>query len=111
MIPSRYQPNDLFRSGSNINLNAAIGTNGGPYDYGDYAHGFMSTASHLVSRFEQGDRPGLYIDTVVYPIIACYRQGLELWLKHAIVVAKRVRSLDTVVLGVSQGISIFEVVR
>lgn len=90
MSPKKYIPNDLFCPGGNINLNAAIGTNGGPYDYGDYAHGFLSAASDLVSRFEHGDHIGLFVDTAVYPIVACYRQGLELWLKHLIVIASRI---------------------
>lgn len=91
MSNKKYTPNDLFCSGENEDLNAAIGTNGGPYDYGDFAHGFMSVASHLVSRLEHGDLPGLFVDTAVYPIVSCYRQGLELWLKHLIVIAHRIK--------------------
>jgi hypothetical protein len=88
----RYQPNSLFRGGQNWHLNACIGTNGGPYDYGDFSRGYFAAAFHMVEALAEGDRPGLFLDICVYPIVANFRHALELSMKHSIVIANRYES-------------------
>lgn len=87
---ARYRPNSLFRSGENLYLNASIGTNGGPYDYGDFSHGYFSAANYLVDSLREGDRPGIFVDTCVYPIVSNYRHAIELGVKHCIIVASQI---------------------
>lgn len=80
----KYSPNDLFKHAGEIELNACIGTNGGPYDYGDFSHGYFSAAEALVDLLRDGGRPNFFVDTAVYPIVSNYRHGLELALKNSI---------------------------
>ncbi|MFZ1220387.1 MAG: hypothetical protein WAO00_13915, partial [Chthoniobacterales bacterium] len=86
---ARYKPNSLFRSGENLYLNVSIGTNGGPYDYGDFSHGYFSAANYLVDALRQGDRPDLFVDTCIYPIVSNYRHAIELAIKHCVIVASQ----------------------
>lgn len=79
-----YSPNDLFKHTGDIDLNACIGTNGGPYDYGDFSHGYFSAAHALVDLLRTGGRSNFYADTIVYPVVSNYRHGLELALKNSI---------------------------
>lgn len=86
----RYRPNSLFRSDESLHVNASIGTNGGPWDYGDFSHGFFSAANHLVDSLRQGDLPDMFVDTCVYPIVSNYNHAMELGLKHCIIVASQI---------------------
>ncbi|WP_221033305.1 hypothetical protein [Actomonas aquatica] len=80
-----YSPNSLFRKGVNWQMNACIGTNGGPHDYRAYADGFFDAAEHLIESIRSRREPRLHIDTAIYPIVQSYRHGLELSLKHLLI--------------------------
>lgn len=75
-----YQHNDLFRGDiGSFHLNACVGDNGGPYDYRDYADGYMRAGLSLISAAERHEGP---VDILVYPIAYCFRHAIELYLKH-----------------------------
>lgn len=59
-MSAEYEHNMLFRPGPDWELNAAVGDNGGPYSFRNYA------------------------DIIVYPLAYCYRHGIELYLKSLI---------------------------
>jgi hypothetical protein len=84
---ARYQANDLFQKGKNWELNACVGTNGGPYDYSSFSDGFFTGANELVELMRTDNSK---IDVCVYPIVSNYRQGLELGIKHCIISAQQV---------------------
>lgn len=79
----RYKHNDLFRPGPNAELNACVGTNGGPYDFQHYAIGYF-LAGRQVATAALADQ--LQIDLFVYPLVFLYRQAVELALKHLVTV-------------------------
>lgn len=85
----RYIPNSLFNEGPNTHMNACIGSNGGPYDYRAFGQGFFSVADESVNSIRENGPIAPMIDLCVYPIVFNYRHGLELTLKHCIIVAKR----------------------
>jgi hypothetical protein len=74
-----FKINRLFRPGPNRDLNACVGENGGPYDFFDYALGYLKAASAMVGAVERMELPA---DIAVYPMVYCYRHGIELCLKH-----------------------------
>ena len=45
-----YSYNSLFRPGPNSSLNACVGANGGPYDFGSYAEGFLKLGFRLLMQ-------------------------------------------------------------
>lgn len=74
-----------FGNGSSVDLNACVGTNGGPYDFKDYALGYFQAANALGRELdEKRGLTELSIDVVIYPLLYLYRQGIELMLKHYI---------------------------
>ncbi|NWJ40810.1 MAG: hypothetical protein HXX12_07545 [Geothrix sp.] len=73
-----YKTNDLFSVGSNYHLNACVGTNGGPYDFRDYAHGYFLAGKRLLESLRQDYS---YVDTLVYPLTFLLRHAIELSLK------------------------------
>lgn len=75
----RYRTNDLFKPDNPWQLNACIGMNGGPYDFDAYSRGYFSAAKTLVDAVIADNTE---IDLTVYPIVYCYRHGIELALKH-----------------------------
>ena len=79
--PTKFQfvPNFLFRGGPDQQLNACIGTNGGPYDLQDYGQGFFEGAHVIAEAARAGTIP---VDIAVYPIAFAFRHGIELYLKH-----------------------------
>lgn len=79
----RYKHNDLFRPGPNPELNACVGTNGGPYDFEHYAIGYF-IAGRMVATAAAADQ--LQIDLFVYPLVFLYRHAIELALKHLVTV-------------------------
>lgn len=79
----RYQHNDLFRPGPNPELNACVGTNGGPYNFEQYAVGYF-IAGRQVAAAAVADQ--LQIDLFVYPLVFLYRHAMELALKHLVTV-------------------------
>ena len=75
-----YKQNNLFRGeAGNFDLNACVGTNGGPYDFLDYARGYVRAGIVLVENAATCDNP---VDILVYPIASCFRQAIELYLKY-----------------------------
>ena len=76
-----YQPNSLFRSGLNPSLNACVGTNGGPYDFGAYGEGFFEGGFQIIEAIKRGEWT---IDLLIYPATFSFRHGIELYLKHMV---------------------------
>lgn len=87
-----WKPNALFRSGPNWRLNACVGNSGGPYDFSDYGSGFFRGAKEMVAGVYQ-DR--FIVDTAVYPIVFCYRHGIELHLKYLLQLSSSVTRTHT----------------
>lgn len=77
-LQQQYRHNDLFRPASPTDLNACVGSNGGPYNYQDYALGYFEAGSRILSSLFS-DR--WMLDVVIYPLVFTYRHGIELSLK------------------------------
>ncbi len=75
-----------FGKGKNWNLNACVGTNGGPYNYADYGSGYFQVGNLFAKQLiDAGGYPnGVPIDVGIYPLLYLYRQGTELMMKHFI---------------------------
>lgn len=83
MKASKVSP---FGEGGNWQLNACVGSNGGPYNFADYAYGYLALGNSVAEQIIKsdghwGDVP---IDVGIYPLLYLYRQGMELMLKHFI---------------------------
>jgi hypothetical protein len=76
-----YQPNSLFRPGPNFDLNACVGTNGGPYEFGEYGEGFFEGGFQIIESIKKG---AWAIDLLIYPATFSFRHGIELYLKHLV---------------------------
>lgn len=74
----RYS-NGLFGPGTDIDLNACVGFNGGPSDYQRHGWGFFEAGNRLLSSLLDNS---VGIDGLIYPLVTLYRQGIELYLKH-----------------------------
>ncbi len=83
--------NFLLRNGPNYNLNACIGNNGGPYDFGTYAEGFFSSGFLLCENLEGFNRK---IDILIYPIFFNFRHGIELFIKHLNILTNKLLQND-----------------
>jgi len=77
-LQQQYRHNDLFGPASPENFNACVGTNGGPYDFQDYALGYFEAGSRIVSSLLSNQ---WMLDVVIYPLVFTYRHGIELSLK------------------------------
>ena len=62
-----------------MRLNACVGKNGGPANFGRYSRGFFEAADRLVESLQQNERS---VDLIVYPLVTNYRHGIETGLKH-----------------------------
>lgn len=83
MVTKRtFQQNALFRSGPNMNLNACVGDNGGPYDFADYGEGFFRGGNAIVEAVVTG---GATVDLAIYPAAFAFRHGIELYLKQLLI--------------------------
>ena len=82
----KYQENSLFRPDHNNDLNAAVGKNGGPYDYSALGEGFFEAGFNLVEAIKEGKWT---IDILVYPTVFNFRHGIELYMKHFIIVCEK----------------------
>ena len=93
----KHTPDDLFQNSSDDLRKgcriACIGENGGPYDTGQLARGYFAAAHQLLLWDAPSDKTDEWpieartavhvsIDLKVYPILYCYRHGIELALKH-----------------------------
>jgi hypothetical protein len=81
----------LFRPGPNLNLNACVGTNGGPYDFGAYGEGFFTAGFEIIAAITKG---AWTIDILIYPAVFDFRHGIELYLKHFTILANRLLGSD-----------------
>lgn len=79
-MPKNIYKKSPFGEGSDWNLNACVGTNGGPYNYMDYARGYFQTG-HTIYEGIVNDT-NILIDIAIYPLLYVYRHALELSLKH-----------------------------
>lgn len=77
-IAYNFTPNDLFKGGESTELNACVGSNGGPYDLVDYGKGFFDGAQEIIKAVRNG---AFYVDVLVYPVCFSFRHGIELYLK------------------------------
>jgi hypothetical protein len=80
-MTKKYAHNMLFRPGPDFELNAAVGENGGPYSFRDYADGFFEAGNAI---FKRVNKKRTNIDISVYPLAYCYRHAVELYLKSLI---------------------------
>lgn len=80
--PKVDQPaNPLFTNGENTSMNACVGDNGGPYNLFDYGRGFFDGGHAAVKSAQDFVGP---VDLLVYPAAFSYRHGIELYLKHLV---------------------------
>lgn len=77
----KYEPNSLFRAGPQSTLNACVGTNGGPYDFGEYGEGFFEGGFQIIAAIKRGEWT---TDLLIYPAAFSFRHGIELYLKHMV---------------------------
>jgi hypothetical protein len=78
-VTYNFSPNMLFRSGPDFQLNACVGTNGGPYDLRAYGQGFFEGGNAIIQAARDRTAP---VDILVYPAAFLFRHGIELYLKH-----------------------------
>lgn len=76
-----FKQNDVFKHIDGDQLNACVGTNGGPYDLYDYAKGYFEATKTLLDNVQD---EGNSIDLIVYPICFNFRHAMEAYLKYVI---------------------------
>ena len=82
-VPVRkFRRNPLFREDFNSDMNAAVGDNGGPYDFDAYGQGFFEGGFAVITSAREGSVP---LDILIYPIAFSFRHGLELYIKYLLV--------------------------
>lgn len=84
---TKRQENPLFSGDINFMMNACIGTNGGPYDFSSFGEGFFESAFITTEAARNG---AWTVDILVYPIAFNFRHGIELYIKHFIVLLDRI---------------------
>ncbi len=82
--PSDFAGQQLFIQGEDWHNNAMLGWTHFPWDI--YAAGYKDAADALVVALAERKIP---LDSVVYPLVFLYRQGLELQLKLILPLARR----------------------
>ena len=87
-LPWPRPGDEVFASGEDWSMNASVNWGGG---WGLYAIGYKNAGDVLVERVVE-DRGEA--DALVYPIVFCYRQYLELTLKGVLVEARRYYEID-----------------
>jgi hypothetical protein len=78
LLQQQYRQNDLFRPATPTDFNACVGSNGGPYNFQDYALGYFEAGSRIVSSLMSDQ---WMLDIIIYPLVFTYRHGIELSLK------------------------------
>lgn len=91
-LPSDFAGQQLFIQGEDWHNNAMLGWTHFPWDI--YAAGYKDAADALVQALAERKAS---LDSVVYPLVFLYRQGLELQLKLILPLARRLASKDAVV--------------
>lgn len=89
--PSDFAGQQLFIQGEDLHNNAMLGWTHFPWDI--YAAGYKDAADALVGVLA-GRKASL--DSVVYPLVFLYRQGLELQLKLILPLARRLAGKEAV---------------
>ena len=79
----------MFRTGSDIHLNACVGYNGFPSIH-TYQHGYHQA---VVSLIETAKKDSWDSDSLIYPILFCARHSIELFLKKQICVLSNVKAI------------------
>lgn len=90
-LPSDFAGQLLFVQGEDWHNNAMLGWTHFPW--GIYAAGYKDAADALVRVLTKGKAP---LDSVVYPLVFLYRQGLELQLKLILPLARRLAGKEAV---------------
>jgi hypothetical protein len=78
LLQQQYRQNDLFRPATPTDFNACVGSNGGPYNFQDYALGYFEAGSRILSSLMSDQ---WMLDIIIYPLVFTYRHGIELSLK------------------------------
>jgi hypothetical protein len=60
-------------------LNACVGRNGGPADFGRYSQGYFAAGALLLKQLQENP---FDIDCLIYPLVMNYRYGVENALKQ-----------------------------
>ena len=81
--------NPMFRTGSDIHLNACVGYNGFPSIH-TYQLGYHQA---VVSLIETAKEDSWNSDLLIYPILFCARHAIELFLKKQIYVLSDVKAI------------------
>jgi hypothetical protein len=89
--PSDFAGQQLFIQGEDWHNNAMLGWTHFPWDI--YAAGYKDAADALVWALAERKAS---LDSVVYPLVFLYRQGLELQLKLILPLARRLADKDAV---------------
>ncbi|WP_228273805.1 hypothetical protein [Rhodocyclus tenuis] len=90
-LPSSFAGQSLFIKGEDSYNNAMLGWTHFPWDI--YAAGYKDAADALVGALAERKAS---IDSVVYPLVFLYRQGLELQLKLILPLARRLAGKEAV---------------
>lgn len=89
--PSDFAGQQLFIQGDDWHNNAMLGWTHFPWDI--YAAGYKDAADALVRALAERKAS---LDSVVYPLVFLYRQGLELQLKLILPLARRLAGKEAV---------------
>jgi len=89
--PSHFAGQQLFIQGEDWHNNAMLGWTHFPWDM--YAAGYKDAADALVGALAERKAS---LDSVVYPLVFLYRQGLELQLKLILPLARRLAGNDAI---------------
>lgn len=89
--PSDFAGQQLFIQGEDWHNNAMLGWTHFPWDI--YAAGYKDAADALVGALAERKAS---LDSVVYPLVFLYRQGLELQLKLILPLARRLAGKEAV---------------
>ncbi len=87
--PSDFASQQLFIKGEDWHNNAMLGWT--PYPWDLYASGYKDAADVVIAALAAQKAP---IDSVIYPLVFLYRQGLELKLKLILPLARRLAGVD-----------------
>jgi len=90
-LPSEFAGQQLLIQGEDWHNNAMLGWTHVPWDI--YAAGYKDAADALVRALAERKAS---LDSVVYPLVFLYRQGLELQLKLILPLTRRLAGRDAV---------------
>ena len=76
-----YVRNALFSGAHPSDLNACVGSNGGPYNLIDYARGYARATTRLAESLKSDS---MSVDIVIYPLVFMARHATELYIKHLV---------------------------